>query len=77
MAPLLLPSPSALPAGERGEELSIVSDQIEPDISFELLKPAKSPVQLKLDFWVEPMSRTLNDIAIKIVTCAASKEPLF
>ena len=45
----------------------VVSDRTEPDMSFELLEPAKSPVQLKPDFWLEPMSRTLNDIAIKII----------
>ena len=54
-----------------------VSDRTEPDMSFGLLEPDKSPVQLKPDFWLEPMSRTLNDIVIKIVTCAASKQPLF
>ena len=59
-----------------GGRYLIVSDRTEPDMSFGLLEPAKSPVQLKPDFWLEPMSRTLNDIAIKI-TGAASKQPLF
>ena len=47
--------------------LSLVSDRTEPDMSFGLLEPDKSPVQLKPDFWLEPMSRTLIDIAIKII----------
>ena len=37
----------------------IVSDRTEPDMSFELFEPDKSPVQLSPDFWLEPMSRTL------------------
>jgi len=43
-----------------------VSDRTEPDMSFGLLEPAKSPVQLKPDFWLEPMSHTLNDLEIKM-----------
>ena len=37
----------------------LVSDRTEPDMSFELLEPDKSPAQLKPDFWLEYMSRTL------------------
>ena len=44
-----------------------MSDRTEPDMSFGPLEPDKSPVQLKPDFWLEPMSRTLIDIAIKII----------
>ena len=38
--------------------VGLVSDRTEPDMSFELFEPDKSPVQLNLDFWLEPMSRT-------------------
>ena len=54
----------------------VVSDRTEPDMSFGPLEPDKSPAQLKSNFWLEPLSRTLNDIAIKI-TFSASKQPLF
>ena len=37
----------------------LVSDRTEPDMSFELLEPDESPVQLNPDFWLEPVSRTL------------------
>ena len=39
-----------------------MSDRTEPDMSFELFEPDKSPVQLKPDFWLEPMSRTLKPL---------------
>ena len=38
----------------------LVSDRTEPDMSFELFEPDKSPVQLSPDFWLEPMSRTFG-----------------
>ena len=37
----------------------IVSERTEPDMSFELFEPDKSPVQFNPDFWLEPMNRTL------------------
>ena len=43
----------------------IVSDRTEPDMSFELFEPDKSPVQLNPDFWLEPMSRTLWYLSFK------------
>ena len=44
----------------RGAALSkVVSDRTEPDMSFELFEPDKSPVQLNPDFWPEPMNRTI------------------
>ena len=39
--------------------LHLVSDRTEPDMSFELFEPDKSPVQLNPDFWPEPMNRTI------------------
>ena len=45
--------------------LRVVSDRPEPDMSFELFEPDKSPVQLNPDFWLEPMSRTLRHLSFK------------
>ena len=42
-----------------------MSDRTEPDMSFELFEPDKSPVQLNPDFWLEPMSRTLWYLSFK------------
>ena len=48
----------------------VVSDRTEPDMSFELFEPDKSPVQLKPDFWLEPMSRTLWYLSFKNISSA-------
>ena len=46
-------------------DLSLVSDRTEPDMSFELFEPDKSPVQLNPDFCLEPLSWTFCYLGFK------------